>query len=146
MAVGGAGAWAQPKGVVPGLVKDKFKLNILILSYDELGKLIVEARKDNAAVKRVEKRTADYLRESGTTLETERSYVDNCFLLEDVFKKVLDNPFMDICRSQIDISYEADSKVLAKRMLGFHWMTGYGNYMKEIGYALKRLGIELEWM
>jgi hypothetical protein len=29
-------------------------------------------------------------------------------------------------------------------MPGFHWMTGYGDYMKETGYALKRIGIEWE--
>jgi hypothetical protein len=29
-------------------------------------------------------------------------------------------------------------------MPGFHWMTGYGDYMKELGYALKRVGIEWE--
>ena len=57
---------------------------------------------------------------------------------------IIDNPFMDICRSQIDIRFEVDSTTLAKRMPGFHWMTGYGDYMKETGYALKRLGIEWE--
>ena len=57
---------------------------------------------------------------------------------------IIDNPFMDICRSQIDISYDVDSNILAKRMPGFHWMTGYGDYMRETGYALKRIGIEWE--
>jgi hypothetical protein len=27
-------------------------------------------------------------------------------------------------------------------MPGFHWMTGYGDYHREIGYALKRVNIE----
>jgi L-fucose isomerase-like protein len=59
---------------------------------------------------------------------------------------IIDNPFMDICRSQIDISFDVDSNLLAKRMPGFHWMTGYGDYLRETGYALKRLGIEWEQM
>jgi len=55
---------------------------------------------------------------------------------------IVDTPFMDICRSQLDISYNYDSKDLAKQMQGFHWMTGYGDYHREIGYALRRIGIE----
>jgi len=27
-------------------------------------------------------------------------------------------------------------------MPGFHWMTGYGDYLRELGYAVKRVGIE----
>jgi hypothetical protein len=33
---------------------------------------------------------------------------------------------------------------LAERMPGFHWMTSYGDYNREVGYALKRVGIEWE--
>ena len=33
---------------------------------------------------------------------------------------------------------------LAERMPGFHWMTIYGDYMKEIGYALRRIPIKWE--
>jgi hypothetical protein len=282
IAIGGPGAWAQPKGVVPGLVKEKFKFNIRTVSYDELGNLIQEARQDKSAVSQAEKRAGDYLKDTGIKLETNRSYVNNCFLLDDIFRKIMDNagcraitingcmgtimplsettacltlsllndagylsfcesdfvvipsgillanisgkpvflndptyphdgiitlahctaprrmdgknreparimthfesdygaapkvemhtgqvvtniipdfqvshylglkgtiidhPFMDICRSQIDIRFDTDSSTLAKRMPGFHWMTGYGDYLKETGYALKRLGIEWE--
>ena len=282
VAVGGPGAWAQPEGVVPGLVENKFRFNIQTLSYEELGNLIRDARGDKSAIDRAEKRAEEYLRESGITLETDRKFVDNGFLLEEILRKVMDNancraitingcmgtimplaetsacltlsllndagylsfcesdfvvipagillanisgkpvflndptyphdgiitlahctaprrmdgqhqeparilthfesnygaapkvemqkgqvvtniipdfkvsqyiglkgtiidnPFMDICRSQIDISYDVDSNILAKRMPGFHWMTGYGDYMRETGYALKRIGIEWE--
>jgi hypothetical protein len=282
VAIGGPGAWAQPEGVVPGLVENKFRFNIQTLSYEELGNLIREAREDKSAVNRAEKRAGEYLRETGITLETDRKFVDNGFLLEEILRKVMDNtncraitingcmgtimplaetsacltlsllndagylsfcesdfvvipagillanisgkpvflndptyphdgiitlahctaprrmdghmkeparilthfesdygaapkvemhtgqvvtniipdfqvsqyvglkgtivdnPFMDICRSQIDISYDVDSNILAKRMPGFHWMTGYGDYMQETGYALKRIGIEWE--
>lgn len=56
--------------------------------------------------------------------------------------KILENPFLDICRSQIDVSVDGDCDLLAKEMRGFHWMTGYGAYLNEIGYALKRVGID----
>jgi L-fucose isomerase-like protein len=58
--------------------------------------------------------------------------------------EIVDAPFMDICRSQIDIRFSCDSKTLAERMPGFHWMTCYGDYMRELGYTLKRFGIEWE--
>jgi hypothetical protein len=282
IAVGGAGAWAQPEGVVPGLVEEKFRFGIQTLSYDELGNLIKEARSDRSAMNRAREQAGEYLRDSGLTLETKREYIDHCFLLDEVFRKVMDsancraitingcmgtimplaetsacltlsllndagylsfcesdfvvipagillanisgkpvflndptyphdgiitlahctaprrmdglnrdparllthfesdygaapkvemqkgqvvtniipdfqvsqyiglkgtiidNPFMDICRSQIDISFDADSHTLARRMPGFHWMTGYGDYLQETGYALKRLGIKWE--
>ena len=58
--------------------------------------------------------------------------------------KIIDAPFMPICRSQIDVSFTCDSQKLAERMPGFHWMTGYGDYRKEIGYACKKVGIQWE--
>jgi hypothetical protein len=58
--------------------------------------------------------------------------------------KIIDNPSMDICRSQIDISFSCYSKTVAEQMPGFHWMTVYGDYLKEAGYALNKLGIKLE--
>jgi hypothetical protein len=53
-------------------------------------------------------------------------------------------PFLPICRSQIDIKIACPDQVLAEKMCGFHWMTIYGDYMKEAGYALKKLGIGWE--
>jgi len=282
VAVGGPGAWAQPAGVVPDLVKDKWKFDIQTLSYDELGKLIKQARTDKPAVERAQQRAAKYLKSKGTKLETKREFVDSAFLLDQVFRGVLnkagctaitinacmgtimpisettaclplsllndtgylafcesdfvvipsgvllanisgkpvflndptyphdgvitiahctaprrlsgdkleparimthfesdygaapkvemrkgqtvtniipdfaskrwvgllaetiETPFMDICRAQVDIRYDCDDLLLAERMPGFHWMTGYGDYMKELGYALKRVGITWE--
>ncbi|MFH1719825.1 MAG: sugar isomerase, partial [Planctomycetota bacterium] len=58
--------------------------------------------------------------------------------------EIIDAPFMDICRSQIDIRYTCDDRKLAERMPGFHWMSCYGDYMREIGYALKKVAIQWE--
>ena len=282
IAVGGPGAWAQPRGVVPKLVQDKWKFDMQTVSYNELGQLIKAAKADEAAVKRARRRAEGYLKAPGVRLETKREFVDNAFLLEQVFRgimkeancqaitingcmgtimplaetsacltltflndgqylafcesdfvvipsgvllanisgkpvflndptyphdgiitiahctaprkmngkelepvrimthfesdygaapkvemrkgemttnivpdfkserwvgllgEIIDAPFMDICRSQIDIRYECDDLRLAERMPGFHWMTGYGDYMKELGYALKKVGITWE--
>lgn len=57
---------------------------------------------------------------------------------------IIDHPFYDICRDQIDIAMEGDWKKVLEDMRGFHWMTCYGDYLREVGYALKKLGIGWE--
>jgi hypothetical protein len=54
------------------------------------------------------------------------------------------HPFLPICRSQIDVKFACDSQKLAERMPGFHWMTAYGNHIREVGYALKKIPIAFE--
>ncbi len=280
VAIGGAGAWAQPEGVVPDLVRRLWKLDIQDVSYDELGKLIEQARGDQPTVERARTQAGEYLRLPGTKLETKKEFVENAFLLKEVFvglmkraearaitvnscmgtimpmaqttaclvlsllndagylafcesdfvvipsglllgnisgkpvflndptyphdglitlahctaprrndgktldparimthfesdygaapkvdmkigqvvtniipdfkserwvgfrAKVVENPNMDICRSQIDVRFDCDSGRVARNMPGFHWMTGYGDYTRELGYALKKVPIK----
>ena len=284
LAVGGPDAWAQPPGVVPRLVKDIWKLDIVTVSYEELGRLIRQARADGAAVRRARARADAYLRQPGTTLETERSFVENGLLLDEVFRallgeagaraltingcmgtimplaetsacltlstlnddgylafcesdfvvipsglllagiagrpvflndptyphdglitlahctaprkmdglraeparilthfesdygaapkvemakgqmttniapdfaskrwlglrgEIVEAPFLPICRSQIDVRYACDDRTLAKRMPGFHWMTAYGDFTRELPYALRRVGIAWDFL
>jgi hypothetical protein len=56
--------------------------------------------------------------------------------------EVVGNPFMPICRSQVDIGLNCSDQRLAGEMRGFHWMTSYTDALKETGYAVKKLGIE----
>ncbi|MBE0535758.1 MAG: sugar isomerase [Phycisphaerae bacterium] len=282
LAIGGPDAWAQPKDVVPELVRKTWQFDIQTVTYEDLGKLIKAARADKAAVDSARGMAAAYLKDAGVTLETQKPCVENCFLLDQVFRglmtkagcsaitingcmgtimpmaetsacltltllndagylafcesdfvvipsgvllaniagkpvflndptyphdgiitlahctaprkmdgktleptrimthfesdygaapkvemrkgqlvtnivpdfavkrwvgllgEIIDAPFMDVCRSQIDIRFDCDSLALAERMPGFHWMTCYGDYMKEIGYAIKRLNIDWE--
>jgi hypothetical protein len=282
LAVGGPDAWAQPAGVVPRLVENIWKFEFRTLAYEELGPLIQAARADHGAVKEARDRADTYLSTPGTTLETERSFVENAFLLEQVFRglmkqadcraltingcmgtimplaetsacltlsllndagylafcesdfvvipsgvllanisgkpvflndptyphegiitlahctaprqmdgrkreparilthfesdygaapkvemgrgqvltniipdfaskrwvglkgEIVDSPFLPICRSQIEVRFACDSLTLAQRMPGFHWMTGYGDYLRETGYALRRVNIAWE--
>ena len=58
--------------------------------------------------------------------------------------KVAGSPFHAICRSQIDVAIEGDWERLVEDMRGFHWMLVYGDCRKEVGYAIKHLGIEWE--
>ncbi|HOX73968.1 MAG TPA: hypothetical protein PKX27_00200 [Bacteroidales bacterium] len=282
LAIGGPGAWAQPLDYTMKTVSSRYKLNVQDITYDELGKLITEARADKSVILDAKSRADKYLQDSGISLVTDRKFVENCFVLEDILVrlmekyncravtvnncmgtimplaettacltlsllndegylafcesdfvvvpagilmanisgkpsflndptyphdniitlahctaprkmdgknsepakllthfesdygaapkvemkigqvvtnimpdfefnrnvglsgKIVSNPFMDICRSQIDISFSCDSKIVAERMPGFHWITVYGDYLKEAGYALKKIGIGFE--
>jgi hypothetical protein len=58
--------------------------------------------------------------------------------------RVADNPSLSICRSQQDIEIEGDWRKLAREMRGSHWMMAYGDFLKETGYCMKKMG--LDWM
>ena len=55
---------------------------------------------------------------------------------------IVGNPFLDICRSQVDVQIQGDCEKLLEEMKGFHWMMSYGNYLKETGYALRKVGVD----
>lgn len=54
---------------------------------------------------------------------------------------IVGNPFLDICRSQVDVKVHGDANELLKEMKGFHWMLSYGDYLKECSYVLKKMGV-----
>ncbi len=58
--------------------------------------------------------------------------------------KIIESPAFPACRSQIEIAVDGDWRRLVREMEGFHTQIVYGDYLREIGYALKRLG-QLEW-
>lgn len=66
----------------------------------------------------------------------------NCKKWVGFAAEIVGNPFLDICRSQIDVRVLGDAIALMKEMRGFHWMLSYGNYLRECGYALNKLGVE----
>jgi len=58
--------------------------------------------------------------------------------------KIIDSPSNPACRSQIDIEIEGDWRKLLRNMQGFHTQVCYGDYLREVGYALKKLR-KIEW-
>ncbi|MCP4609628.1 MAG: sugar isomerase [Planctomycetes bacterium] len=54
------------------------------------------------------------------------------------------NPFLEICRSQQDVEIQGDWKKLKKEVRDSHWMMAYGDYLKELGYASRKIGIRWE--
>ncbi len=55
--------------------------------------------------------------------------------------EVIDNPFLEICRSQQDVRIEGDWKRLLHEVRDSHWLMVYGDHLREIGYAANRLGV-----
>jgi hypothetical protein len=282
LAVGGPGAWSQPVEATAERVRKQWKFDIQTVTYEQLDKLIRQARADDSAVSLARRRADAYLKLPGTTLETRREFVDHCFLLDQIFRKlmqeadcraitihhcmgtimnvsetaacltlttlnddgylafcesdfvvipsgvllgnitglpvflhnptwphhgmitlahctaprkmdgktleparimthyesdygaapkvdmrkgqrltsiipdfageywqglrseIVDNPFLPICRSQIDVKFDCESQKLAESLRGFHWMTCYGDYHREVGYALRRIPVQWE--
>ena len=278
--IGGAGGWECPQA--PGIARTKWKLDIQDVPYPELGKLIQAAREDNAAVARARQRADAYLKDGVMSLETKKTFVENAFLLEQVFRSIMaragckaitvnacmgtimpmaettacltlsllndagylafcesdfvvipagilmtqiadrpqylndptyphdglitvahctaprkmngqsleparivthfesdygaapkvemktgtkitsvipdflakrytgfvgeiaDAPFLPICRSQVEVAYKVPDARIAENMPGFHWITIYGDYIRETGYALKKIPIAFE--
>jgi L-fucose isomerase-like protein len=59
------------------------------------------------------------------------------------FKGVITrNPSYDICRTQQDVEIQGDWKQLVNEVRDSHWMMAYGDYLKELGYASRKLGIQ----
>jgi L-fucose isomerase-like protein len=52
------------------------------------------------------------------------------------------NPSYDICRSQQDVEIQGDWRKLLKEVRDSHWVMTYGDYLKEIGYASRKIGVE----
>lgn len=278
--IGGPSGWGAGGQKAPQIAKDLWKLDMITVPYEDLGKRIEAAKADARRVQEAQTATKDYLALSGTTLKTDRGFVERAFLLTSVIEqlmaeagaqamtinhcmgtvmpisettaclplsvindsgalafcesdfvvipsgillhhiagtpvflndptyphhgmvtvahctaprkmdgkrlekstllthfesdygaapkvdmrigqtitmidpdfdakrwigfrgKVLENPFLPICRSQTDVSIEGDCDHLAQEMVGFHWMLSYGDHLKEVGYAINKLGIE----
>ncbi len=59
--------------------------------------------------------------------------------------KIVGAPSYPACRSQMEIQIDGDWKRLARQLQGFHTQIVYGDYTREVGYALKKLGGQLQW-
>jgi hypothetical protein len=278
--IGGASGWGQGGQQAPGRTRELWKMDLVDYPYKDLAPRIQAARQNAALVKVCQENARKYLKEHGISLHTQRAFVENAFVLTEVFKDILDefktdaftinscmgtimpmsqttaclplsllndsgyqafcesdfvvipsgvllhgisglpvflndptyphdnivtlahctaprkmdgkrmepakilthfesdygaapkvemrlgqkcttivpdfaskhwlgftativgNPFLDICRSQIDVRIHGSGHKVMKDMKGFHWMTSYGDYLKEIEYALGKVGVD----
>jgi L-fucose isomerase-like protein len=87
VAIGGPqGKYAQD---APNLARSRFKLDIIDVSYADLGRRIESALSDHARVRTAERWTDRYLALPATILETDRRFVANAFILYGLFKEIL---------------------------------------------------------
>jgi hypothetical protein len=58
--------------------------------------------------------------------------------------KVADTPFLATCRAQIEVALDADTQEVIRNMRGFHCQIAYGDWTREVVYAAKKVGIEVQ--
>ncbi len=58
---------------------------------------------------------------------------------------IVGSPSYAACRSQMEIRIDGDWKRLLREMEGFHTQVVYGDFTREIGYALKKVGGQIGW-
>lgn len=59
---------------------------------------------------------------------------------------VEENPFYEICRSQQDVRIQGDWKRLLHEVRDSHWLMTYGDYLKEVGYAARKMGLRWDYI
>jgi len=57
---------------------------------------------------------------------------------------VRDNPDFAICRSQQDVELQGDWRRLIRETRDSHWMMVYGDYLRDAGYAARKIGLTWE--
>lgn len=55
---------------------------------------------------------------------------------------VRSNPGYEICRSQHDVEIQGHWKKLLNEVRDSHWVMAYGDHLKELAYAARKLGIQ----
>jgi hypothetical protein len=56
--------------------------------------------------------------------------------------EVIDSPSYPICRTQINIKVKGDSRRLAEEIRGWHWIVAFGDHLDEMGYAVRKAGVD----
>jgi hypothetical protein len=74
----------------PEIAQTQYNWEIVTVSYDELSKRIQSARSDQRLIKKSKEWSQKYLSIPGTTLKTERQFIDNCFILYWIFRDLMD--------------------------------------------------------
>jgi hypothetical protein len=54
------------------------------------------------------------------------------------------NPFHAICRTQQDVAIQGDWRRLFGEVRDSHWIMAYGSWVREMGYAARKLGMTWE--
>ena len=52
------------------------------------------------------------------------------------------NPFYEICRTQQEVAVDGDWRALLNEVRDSHWVMAYGDHLKEIAYAARKIGVD----
>jgi hypothetical protein len=58
--------------------------------------------------------------------------------------KILATPFLDTCRAQVEVALDAQTQDVLMNLRGFHCTLAYGDYIREVAYAAKKVGITVQ--
>jgi hypothetical protein len=88
--IGSPGGWGEEGALAPGRARDRWKLDIQAVTYEDLGKRIQRANQDEALLRRLRQAAADYASQKGVRLETSREFLEKSFVLTEIFRDYLD--------------------------------------------------------
>lgn len=83
------GAWGKYAPDAPQYARARFGLEIIDVSYEELAKRIEKAKSDDDLITAAGKWVEEYLALPNTSLQTEKRFVVNAFLLYQIFKDLM---------------------------------------------------------
>jgi len=83
------GPWGKYAPEAPNVARDKYRIEIVDVSYDDVTRRIENARKNRALMDKARAWTQRYLALANTSLATDQKFVVNAFMLYDVFKKLM---------------------------------------------------------
>jgi len=58
--------------------------------------------------------------------------------------RIVDTPWLDTCRAQIEVALDADTREVVRNLRGFHCTLAYGDYVREVSYAAPKVGIAVQ--
>jgi hypothetical protein len=93
--IGGAAGWGQGGETAPARTRELWKMDLVDYGYDRLGPRIGEALKKPELVQACAAAADRYLGARGVRLETTREFVTNAFVLNEVFKDVMEESGTD---------------------------------------------------
>ena len=83
------GPWGKYSPQAPKVAREKYKIEIIEVGYDDAAPRIKSAIKDSKLVSKAEKWVEKYLSIPNTTLMTDKKFMVNAFLLYYVFKDIM---------------------------------------------------------
>ncbi len=99
----------------------------------EPAKLVTHFESDHGAAIKVEMRKGQIV----TVVNPDFEAREWCGLVGEI----VGTPFLPVCRSQVEVKTKANVREVISAMRGFHCTIAYGDYRKEVGYALSKVGI-----